>query len=67
MTNQDNITRINNFISDQITNLEANNLLSWSDKANIAEILLNLSGALAALRYASIAGKEEGEGWRDNA
>ena len=66
MTNQ-NVARIENLISKHIENIESNGLLSWSDKANIAEILLNLSGALAALRYASIAGKEEGEGWRDNA
>ena len=61
MTSHNNITRINNFISDQITNLEANNLLSWADKVCVAEIILHLSNSLAALMYVS---GPDGEEWK---
>ena len=61
MTNQDNITKINNFISTQITNLESGNPLSWADKVCVAEIILHLSNSLAALIYV---GGSEGEEWK---
>ena len=61
MTNQDNITKINNFISTQITNLESRNLLSWTDKVCVAQIILHLSNSLAALIFA---GGKDGEEWK---
>ncbi len=64
MTNQ-NIARIENLISKHITNIESNGLLGWEEKIHIAEILLNLSGALVALKYASSVSKEDEEGWKE--
>jgi len=60
---EQNIANINNLIAKHITNLTSNNLLSWEDKVNIAEIILHLSNSLAALKYAL--SEEDGEGWRE--
>jgi len=60
---QENLTRLNGLLSKQITNLEANVLLSWSDKVHLAEIIMNLSESIMALTYAAKA--EEGERWRE--
>lgn len=62
MTNQ-SLARINNLISKHITLLEANNLLSFEDKANIAEIIVYLANSLAALKF--VGEGSEGEGWKD--
>jgi len=63
MTNQNNITRINNQISKQITNLQANQLLNWTDKVCVSEIISHLANAVAALTYA---GEQDGEEWKDD-
>jgi len=62
MTNQ-NIARIENLISQHITNLEANGLLSWSDKVCVAEIISHLANSTAALKFTL--GGEDVEGWRE--
>jgi len=59
---EQNLARVTLLLGKQITNLEANNLLSIEDQANLSEIISNLAMATVSLRQALLFKK--GEEWR---
>jgi len=59
---EQNLDRLNKLLSNQITNLDCNVLLSSEEKLSLSGVIQNLTAAIRHLQHALY--DEDGEGWK---